>query len=146
MGMLDDIEAQYKEAFKAHHQPLVDALRLMKAAIKNEEIAVRHPLDDAQAVVVLQREAKHRREALATYAAAGRQDLAAKEQAELDIMSKFLPAALSDAALEAMVVATIADLQAGQKDFGKVMSAVMAKAQGQADGQRVSAVVKVHLH
>lgn len=146
MPIQAQIEKDYLVAFKGHDQSKVDVLRLMKAAMKNAEIELRvKTLDDTQAITVLTREAKRRKESITMYAQGGRAELAALESAELEMISHYLPAQLSDEQLQAIVTDVIAELKPTVKDFGKVMSAVMAKVKGQADGNRVSAAVKQSL-
>lgn len=146
MSLVDQIDRDYKEAFKARHQVKVSLLRLMKAAIKNAEIEARHELSDDEVIAVMTTEAKRRRETMAVYANAGRQDLADRENAELQELMYYLPTQLSDSELDAIVAAVITELKATPKDFGRVMSTVMAKAKGQADGGRAAAAVKKVLH
>ncbi len=147
MMLHEQIEHDYLEAFKARRQAKVDVLRLIKAAIKNREIELRHQhLTDEEVIAVMTKEAKRRREAIAMYEQGGRPELAAKENAELQELMYYLPTQLSDGELETIIASVIAELKATPKDFGRVMSAAMAKAEGQADGSRVSAAVKKVLH
>lgn len=146
MSLIAKIESEYKSAYKAHNQPKVNVLRLIKSALKNAEIEVRrHELTEAEEIAVLNREAKQRREALAMYQRAGRADRAAAEQAELAELELFLPPPMPDQELQAVVQAAVVELRAGPSDFGRVMGVVMKKVQGQADGQRVAAAVKAIL-
>ncbi|MEK7637383.1 MAG: GatB/YqeY domain-containing protein [Patescibacteria group bacterium] len=137
------IEQDYLTAFKAHDQARVDVLRLVKAAIKNAEIDLRkHELTDAEATTVLMKEAKKRKESIAMYRQGNRPELAAAEEAELTAISSYLPTQISDEEIAMAVGAAVAELKPTPKDFGRVMSAVMAKIKGQADGNRVAAAVK----
>lgn len=145
MTTLERIEQEYKEAFKARQTDKVNMLRMVKAAHKNAEIEARHDLSEAEMIAVLQKEAKRRRESIAMYTQGNRPDLVAQETAELAELEKFLPAPMSDADLQRITQGVIDELQPTPKDFGKVMSAVMAKVAGQADGNRVAAVVKTIL-
>ena len=145
-AIIERIEADYRTAFKAHQQSKVDALRLMKSALENAEIEARRDLTDEEVVVVLQKEAKKRREAIELYKKGNRDDKAATEQLELDEISVFLPQQMSDQDLESTVTAVVKQMNAAPSDFGKVMGAVMGKVKGQADGNRVSAAVKKILH
>lgn len=145
MPLIDQIENDYRTAFKAHHRPKVEMLRMVKSAIKNAEIEARHNLSDEEIIGVMTKEAKRRREALAMFTQAGRQDLVDKENAELQELMYYLPTQFSDSELEAVVKSVIAELKPTPKDFGKVMSTVMQKIKGQADGTRVSAAVKAQL-
>lgn len=137
------IEQDYQKSFKAHDQARVDVLRLIKAALKNKEIEVRKQvLTDTETIAVLMHEAKHRRESIAMYRQGNRPELAAIEEAELKVISEYLPAQMSEEEIRKAVADVIAELKPSPKDFGKVMSAAMAKVKGQADGQLVSAAVK----
>lgn len=143
MSLHDQIEQDYLKAFKARDQAKVDVLRLVKAALKNTEIELRHqPLTDDEVVAVLTREAKRRQESASLYQQGQRPELAATEEAEYQTIKTYLPAQLSDDELIGTVKTVIAELNPTPKDFGRVMSAVMAKVKGQADGQRVSTIVK----
>ncbi len=146
MPLLQKIEDDYKVAFKAHQDAKVNVLRMVKAAIKNAEIQARHTLNDDEIIAVMTKEAKRRREAIAMYQQANRQDLVTSENAELQELMYYLPTEMSDSELDQVVTGVIAELKPTPKDFGKVMSAVMAKVKGQADGSRVSARVKANLH
>lgn len=146
MSIHDEIEKDYLKSFKAHDQARVNVLRLIKAALKNHEIEIREGiLSDAQTLAVLMKEAKKRKESITLYNQGNRPELAAIEEAELKIISEYLPAQMSDDDLNGIVTKVIAELKPTPKDFGKVMSAVMAQVKGQADGNRVSAAVKAHL-
>lgn len=143
MFIHQQIEQDYLTAFKSHDQARVDVLRLIKAALKNAEIDLRKQvLDDADTTSVLMKEAKKRKESIALYNQGNRPELAALEETELKVISTYLPAQLDDQAIAKIVAGVISELKPTPKDFGKVMSAVMAKVKGQADGQRVSAAVK----
>lgn len=145
MPLLQQLEEDYKTAFKGHHQHKVDMLRMVKAAIKNAEIEARHELSDDEVMAVMTKEAKRRRESIAMFEQAGRADLVERENAQLQELMFYLPNQYSDDELAAVVETVIAELQPTPKDFGKVMQAVMAKVKGQADGNRVSAAVKAKL-
>ena len=134
MKLIEKIEIEYKEAYKAHNQPKVNVLRMVKSALKNEEIALRkQDLTEAEEVAVLTKEAKRRREAVAMYEKAGQAERVAAEKAELAELDHFLPKQMSDEEMVAVVQAVMADMS-GPVDFGKVMGLVMKKVQGQADG------------
>ena len=142
MSLEATIDEQYKEALKRHDAVTVGVFRMLKSALKNAAIEARHALSSDEEVAVLQREVKRRRESIAVFTDGGRTDLAEKEQGELVILEKFLPAQLSDEELEKIVQENISAQNATTKDFGKVMGAVMAKVKGQADGTRVTPIVK----
>jgi len=144
MGLQQTIEQDYKDAFKAGSRAEIDLFRLLKSALKNEEIALHQAvLDDPQVIKVLTREAKRRREAIELYRQGQRPELAEREQAELDLIQRYLPPALTDDELTALIKTVIAETQAaGPSDTGRVMSAAMKRCAGQADGNRVKTIVQ----
>jgi uncharacterized protein YqeY len=143
MSLQTTIEADYKQAFKASDRPVVSALRMLKSAIKNQEIDVGRELTDEETLAIVTREVKRRREAHAQYQNGGRADLAEHEQADIAVYSRYLPAQLTAAELTSLVKETITAVGAsGPTDLGKVMGAVMAKVKGRADGATVQAAVR----
>ena len=122
-----------------------DTVRLCLSAIHNEEVARRGALDDEAALQVLGRQAKMRRESIEAFTKGGREELAAKERAELAVIEGYLPAQLGDAEIEAAASRVIAELGAagaGAGAQGKVMQKVMAELRGKADGKAVARVVQ----
>jgi len=139
----ESIREQMTAAWKGGDAERRDTLRLLLAAFKNAEIEAGHTLTDDEAVGVLQKEAKQRRDSIAEYEKANRADLAAKEQVELVVIDEFLPAQLSDEELEAMAREVIAEVGASEPgDVGKVMRPMLAKVAGRADGGRVNQAVR----
>jgi uncharacterized protein YqeY len=137
---------EIKRAMKAGEKVRLGALRQVHAAIKQREVDERSDLDDAAALAVIDKLAKQRREAIEQYEAAEREDLAAQERAEFEIISELLPQPLTDAELEALIEAAIASTGAESiKDMGRVMAELKSHAQGRADMSRVSARVKSRL-
>ena len=137
------ITEELKAAMVARNADRTGALRLIKSALGYAQIEKKTDnLSDADVTGVLQKEAKKRTNAISEYTTAGREELAAKERAELAIIEEFLPKALSPEALEALVKAVIAETGAtSKKDMSAVMKATLARAAGQADGKSVSALV-----
>lgn len=132
-----------KTAMKAKNMEQVKLLRNVQAVIKQVEIDKQISLDDKGVLELLQKQIKQRQESLAIYTANGRDDLAQKEQFEIDVIGQFLPAQLSDDKLQEIISATISELNAtGMKDMGQVMNAVKAKTTGQADPAIISGLVK----
>lgn len=135
-------------ALKASDAVALRTLRMVEAALKNDELAQREELSDAHVVSVLQKEVKRRREAADLYRAGGRDDRAAAEDAEAAVIGKYLPAQLADTELEDLVreaLASLAHPAQGVQDtavIGKVMGAVMGKVRGRADGSRVRDAVQ----
>ncbi len=142
MSLKESINKQLKEAMKAKDAARLSCLRLIIAAIKNQEIEKRGELDDAECMKVLSKLAKQRNESIEIYKTAGRAELVDKESAELDIIKSFLPKALSDEELTKLIDDTIKEVEAeGPKDMGKVMKAIGPKVAGRADGKKVSGAV-----
>jgi uncharacterized protein len=133
-------------AMKARDRDRLGVLRQLQAALKQVEVDERRELDDAAVIKVLQSYAKKVRDTLASAEAAGRAELAAEAQTELDLVTGYLPAALSDEELAALVDKAIAAAGATDiKQMGQVMQAVMREAAGRAEGSRISALVKSRL-
>jgi uncharacterized protein len=138
MSLLDEIQDDVKGAMKAGERDRVHALRLIV-----NELQKAAKEGDGDDVAVLQRERKRRLEAAQAYRDAERVDLAESEEREASIIETYMPAQLSDNELRAIVGDVVAESGASSpQEMGKVMSAVMPKVKGKADGKRVSAVVK----
>jgi uncharacterized protein len=142
VSLIDRVKADTAVAMKAGEKERVQALRLLTNEL--QKAAKESP--DGDETAVLQRERKRRLEAAEAYADAGRDDLAAGERQEAAIIEEYMPEQLSDDELDAIVGDAVAESGAASpKDMGKVMSLVMPKVQGRADGKRVSAVVREKL-
>lgn len=142
----DSIADDMRAAMKAREQTRVDALRMLMTSVRNAEVEKRHDLSDEEVLEVVGREAKRRRESIEAFTGAGREELASKERAELDVLEGYLPAVLSRAEVEAYVDEAIAESGATTpKEMGLVMKALMPKLRGRADGAVVSAIVKERL-
>jgi uncharacterized protein YqeY len=146
MSLKSRIQEDVKNAMRAQQREQLAALRLITAAIKQKEVDERIDLDDTQVLTVLGKMVKQRRESLEQYEKAGRDDLAAKERFELDLIQNYLPEPLSDDELAALIRSTIEKVGAGSiRDMGKVMGALQAQVQGRADMKAVSQAVKNQL-
>jgi len=143
----EQLEADLITALKAHEDLKVSTLRLLKTAVKNMAIEKKtDKIEDADVIRVIQKQAKQRQDSIKSFADAGREEMAAKEQAELDILESYLPAPLSDDELTRAVDTAIEETGASVKaDMGKVMKAVMLATGGRADGKKVSAAVSQKL-
>ena len=140
------VDAASKAALKQRKKPEVAALRLILAAFKQYEVDSRTELDDPTALTILAKLAKQRRESISQYSTAGRDDLVAQEEFELDIIESYLPAALSEAEINTAIDTAIANVAAASiKDMGKVMGQLKTSLQGRADLALVSAAVKQRL-
>ncbi len=136
------LQQDLTNAIRARDELRRDTLRMAIAAAYNAQKAAGRELTDDEVLKVLAREVKTRRESIEAYAAAGRHDEAEREQAEIDMISGYLPAQLSEDEVEALVKETIDELSASSpRDMGKVMAALVPKIRGRADGKQVSGAV-----
>jgi uncharacterized protein YqeY len=141
VSVLERVQDDVRHALKAGERERVHALRLIA-----NELQKAAKEDGGEDVEVLQRERKRRLEAAAAYRDGGREDLAAGEEREAEIIASYLPEQLSDEELAAIVGDAVAETGASTpRDMGKVMGVVMPKVKGRADGKRVSAAVKERL-
>jgi uncharacterized protein YqeY len=146
LSLTERIQADTTAAAKAQDRERLAALRLLLDALNKEAKEARGTLDEQREIAVLKRERKRRAEAADAYRKGGREELAAGEEAEARMIEEYLPAEISDEELEALIADALSETgAASQKEMGKVMSAVMAKAGGRADGRRVSELVRSRL-
>ena len=142
MSIIDRIDTALKEALKAGNRDKVTVLRGLKSDIKYRQIADREELTDDKVLEVLTTAAKKRRESIEQFRNGGREELAQKEQSELDIIAEYLPQQLSEDELRPLVSEAIAESGAeSPKDLGKVMKVLMPKIKGRADGKLVNKLV-----
>ena len=147
MSLLQDLTKDMVAAMKSRDKETLNTVRMLKAAVKNEQIDKGHELTPDEEVAVMSREYKQRKESLEEFKKAGRDDLVKQTQAEKMIVEKILPKQLSADEVKKVVDDTIDQLGAsGMKDFGKVMGAAMGKLKGQADGKIVNQTVKAELN
>ncbi len=140
--MYDKLMADMKAAMKAHDMVTVNAIRGIMAKAKDLTVNAGKEMNDDAVLSVIAKGAKQREESIAQFTAAGRSELAASEQQELDLLKKYLPAQLGEDEVAAVVKAVIADTgAASKKDMGRVMKETMARLKGQADGKLVSRLV-----
>jgi len=140
------IQEDVKTAMRAREQKRLTALRLITAAIKQVEVDQRIEMDDTSVLAVLDKMVKQRRDSLEQYKTAGRDDLAAQEQFELDLISGYLPEALGEEELAALIRQAVADTGASSmRDMGAVMNKLREQVQGRADMKAVSNAVKAQL-
>ncbi len=146
MSLKNQITQDMKSAMKAGDKDRLKTVRLMMAAIKQVEVDQRVELDDAGVLSVLDKMVKQRRDSVEQFEKGGRDDLAAIEKAEIEVLENYLPEQLSADELAALVDEVIAATGAeGMRDMGKVMGQIKAKAAGRADMGAVSATVKERL-
>ncbi|KZC18071.1 glutamyl-tRNA amidotransferase [Rhodanobacter sp. FW510-R12] len=146
MTLKQQITEDMKTAMRGGDKHRLGVIRLMLAAVKQREVDERIELDDMQVLSVLEKMLKQRKDSVSQYAAAGREDLADVERAEMTVIEGYLPAKLGDAEIDALISAAIADTGASSpRDMGKVVAAVKEKAAGRADMGVVSARIKARL-
>ncbi|MBS0167235.1 MAG: GatB/YqeY domain-containing protein [Nitrospira sp.] len=144
MSLYDRLTEDLKLAMKSRDQLRMDVIRMIKAAVLNKEVELKRDLDDAEMSRVMTTLVKQRRESVEQFEKAQRQELAAKERQEIEIIEAYLPKPISPEALETLVTSVVADTGSrSMKDMGAVMKAVMARLGGQTvDGKHVSELVK----
>jgi len=139
MSLKQQLTEDMKTAMRGGDKARLGVIRLILAAVKQREVDERIELDDAQTIAVLEKMLKQRKDSVSQYAAAGREDLADAERAEMAVIEAYLPAKLSDAAAVAETGAS------SPRDMGKVVALVKGKAAGRADMAQVSARIKTRL-
>lgn len=149
MSLKAKITEDVKSAMKAKESQRLSALRMLTAAIKQREVDERIELDDAAVLAVIDKMLKQRRESIAQYQKAGRQDLVDAETYELNLLSAYLPKQLSEAEINAEIAQVLAEISAGgapsAKDMGRIMAALKPRLAGRADMSKVSAGVRARL-
>jgi uncharacterized protein YqeY len=146
MSLKDRISGDVKDAMRARDKPRLATLRLITAAIKQQEVDERIELDDTQVLAQLDKMCKQRRESISQFEKAGRDDLIAQEVSELEIIQTYLPEQLSEDEIAALIDAAMAATGAASiKDMGKVMGQLKPRLQGRADMGAVSALIKTKL-
>lgn len=147
MSLKDRITEDMKAAMRAKEADKLGTIRMLLAAVKQKEVDERIVVDDAALVAIVDKLIKQRKDSISQFTAAGRQDLADKESAELLVLEAYLPQRMSAEEIQAAVNAIVADLGAkGPGDMGKVMGAVKAQLAGKAEMTLVSAAVKQALN
>ncbi|MGR6035425.1 MAG: GatB/YqeY domain-containing protein [Candidatus Nitrosoglobus sp.] len=140
------LQEDVKAAMRAKDKARLGALRMVMATLKQVEVDTREPLNDAQIIILLDKMLKQRREAWEQYKAAGREDLAEKEQFEQEVIRNYMPTLLSKDEIERLIDEAMNQLHAASiKDMGKVMGALKPRIQGRADMAAVSAQIKARL-
>ncbi len=143
MSLKQRLADDMKAAMKSGEKERLATIRLVNAAIKQREVDERIALDDAAVIAVLEKMLKQRRDSVSQFEAAGREDLAAVERAEITVIDVYLPAKLDEAAIRTAIAEAIAQTgAAGPADMGKLMGALKPRLAGQADMGLVSTLVK----
>ncbi|MFN0305829.1 MAG: GatB/YqeY domain-containing protein [Burkholderiales bacterium] len=146
MSLRTRVTDDMKSAMKAKDAPRLSAIRLLLAALKQKEVDERVELQDADVLAIIDKMLKQRRDSIAQYQSAGRQDLADVEAFEIGVLSTYMPQQLSDAEVAQSIADAIAETGAqGAKDIGKVMTLLKPRLAGKADLAKVSGLVKIRL-
>ncbi|MDR2055987.1 MAG: GatB/YqeY domain-containing protein [Desulfovibrio sp.] len=149
MTLIEQIEKEYVSAYKSRDAVRLTVLRLLKTAVKNRLVALCRPggtLSDDEMLDVIIKEAKQRQDSIEQYTAAGRLDLAEKEQAELTVLGEYLPTPLTPGEIAALVEAAVHELSAcSPRDAGRIISTLMARHKGRIDGKTLAETVKARL-
>ena len=145
-NLKDQITDVLKTSMRAKDMATVTVIRGVQAAIKQIEIDERIELDESQVLAVIEKQIKQRKESIKAFSGAGRDDLASKEQAEVEVISQFLPAAMTEEELDSIIEQTISAQEAtSMKDMGEVMNSLRPIIAGRADPAQVSAKIKAKL-
>lgn len=146
MNLSERLTDDMKQAMKSQDKFKLTTIRMMRASVKNMEIELKRPLEDNEVLDILSREIKIRKDSLQEFKKAGRDDLVTGLAAEIEIISQYLPEQLTEEEIQEIVRQTIHELGASSKaDMGKVMSALMPKTKGRADGKLVNQAVQQFL-
>lgn len=147
MSLLQQLTSDMVTAMKKRDKETLNVVRMLKAAVQNEQIELGHDLDSNEELAVVSREYKQRKESLEEFENAGRVDLVNQTKKELMIVEKYMPKQLSQEDIITIVQGVIAELDAENiKDFGRVMRSVMPKVKGKAEGKVVNKIVKEQLN
>ncbi|MEA3332084.1 MAG: GatB/YqeY domain-containing protein [Pseudomonadota bacterium] len=142
MGLKDDIAASVKDAMRKKEKVRLGVLRMLMSEMKNRQIEAQKELEDADILQVITRMVKQRHDSAEQFTKGGREELATKENSEIEVLQGYLPESLSETDLENLVKEAIAETQAtSKKDMGKIMRVVMPKIAGRADGKAVNQMV-----
>ena len=146
MSLKETLNNDIKTAIKAKDKETLSVLRMIKTAVQAAEIDKKEELNAEEELTILAREAKQRRESLAEFVKAGRDELVAKTEAEIEIVERYLPKQLSVEEVKEVIAIVAEKIGATtQKEFGKLMGAVMQELKGKADGNVIKEQVKAHL-
>ncbi|MBF7687581.1 GatB/YqeY domain-containing protein [Acinetobacter rathckeae] len=136
-----------KSAMRAKEMSTLTVIRSLQAAIKQIEVDERIELDESRVLAIVEKQVKQRKESVKAFAVAGRDDLASKEQAEIEILSQFLPVAMTEEELDSIIAKIISEQEAtSMKDMGKVMNSLRPIIAGRADPSIASAKIKAQLN
>jgi uncharacterized protein len=143
MGLNEQLMADLKDAMRSRQEVRLSTIRMLRAAIANEAIDKRRPLDDSEVIGVIQRQIKQRRESIDAFIQGNRPELAAREQEELEVLFAYMPPQMSRDDIAEAARGAIQEVDArGPSDFGRVMSVLSPRLKGRADGRVIAEVVR----
>ena len=143
MSLKEQLTNDMKEAMKAHDKDRLAVIRMVRGAVRQQEIDGKKELGDEDVLAVISKEVKMRRDSIEEFRKGGREDLVEKTEAEIAVLMPYLPAQLSEEEIRGLVQAAVAQTGAASpKDMGKVMGVLMPKVKGRADGKTGSAIVR----
>lgn len=143
MSLKEQLTSDMKEAMKAHDKDRLAVIRMVRGAIRQQEIDGKKELNDDDVIAVISKEVKMRKDSIDEFSKGGRDDLVAKTQAEIEVLMPYLPQQLSEAEVKVLVEEAVAATKAATpKDMGKVMGVLMPKVKGRADGKMVNTIVR----
>ncbi|MCR5438679.1 hypothetical protein SAMN05216584_10492 [Selenomonas sp. WCT3] len=146
MSLKEQLTNDMKEAMKNHEKDRLAVIRMVRGAIRQQEIDGQKELGDEDVIAVLSKEVKMRKDSIEEFKKGGREDLVEKTQAEIDVLLPYLPAQLSEEEVRELVKAAVEQTGAASpKDMGKVMGVLMPKVKGRADGKMVNTIVRSFL-
>ena len=146
MSLKEQLTADMKEAMKNKEKERLAVIRMVRGAIRQQEIDGQKELGDEDVIAVISKEVKMRRDSIEEFQKGGREDLVEKTQAEIEVLLPYLPAQLSEDEVRELVKAAVEQTGAATpKDMGKVMGVLMPKVKGRADGKMVNTIVKIFL-
>lgn len=144
--MREKILEDLKQAMKEQNKELLSVIRMVKGAIQMEELKVKHPLTDEEVITILSREIKTRRESISEFEKGNRSDLIEKTQSEIELLSRYMPAQLSEEEVDEIIKQVFETIHpTSSSDMGKIMGMLTPKLKGKADMSLVSAKVKEKL-
>ena len=143
MSLKEQLTNDMKEAMKAHDKDRLAVIRMVRGAVRQQEIDGKKELGDEDVLAVISKEVKMRRDSIEEFRKGGREDLVEKTEAEIAVLMPYLPAQLSEAEIRALVKEAVEKTGASSpKDMGKVMGMLMPKVKGRADGKMVNTIVR----
>jgi uncharacterized protein len=142
---LEQINNDLKEAMRSKDELTLGALRVLKSEIKNSEIEKRGELTEEEVLKVIAKKVKQHKDSIESFKSGNREDLVAHEEKQMEVLMRYLPKQMDEAEVRELVKSVIADLNATNSDFGKVMKEVLTRAKGQTDGSVVSKLAKEEL-